>query len=176
LVQRNERGCATVKHAAISLFSAGLMFCAGTAMAASNDQNFATKAAQGGLAEVQAGQLAQQKATDAQVKQFGQTLVQDHTAANQELQQIAKAKGLSLPQQPSEDQKSELKKLQGLSGKQFDQQFVQGEIQDHQKTIALFQQEANSGKDGTLKSYAEKGLPMLRRHLQIAQSLAGTQK
>jgi putative membrane protein len=120
---------------------------------------------------VQVGQLAEQKAASPQVKQFGQTLVQDHTQSNEQLQQIANQQGMTLPSQPSEDEQSEAQKLQSLSGKQFDQQFTQNEIKDHQKDIAMFTQEAQDGKDGALKAYAQKSLPILRKHLQIAESL-----
>jgi putative membrane protein len=146
------------------------------ALAAATDESFTTEAAQGGLAEVQLGQLAQSKAASQQVKQFGETLVRDHTEANQELQQIAQQENIALPGQPSQGQNSEKQKLQGLSGTEFDHQFVQGEIKDHQKDISLFEQEARSGKNGTLKSFAEKSLPVLRKHLQIAQSLASSSK
>jgi putative membrane protein len=123
-------------------------------IAASDDQEFATEAAQGGLAEVQLGQLAQEKAAS-------------------QLQQLAKQKGLDLPAQANENQRSEKQKLEDLSGAEFDRQFIQGEIKDHQKDIAMYQQETRSGKNGTLKSFAEKSLPILQKHLQIAQSLAG---
>jgi putative membrane protein len=146
------------------------------AWAAANDQSFADAAAQSGIAEVQMGHLAEQKAASPAVKQFGQTLVADHTQSNQELQQTAQQKNIQLPTQPNQNQKSEAQKLQGLSGGEFDRQFVQDEIKDHQKAISLFQQEVQSGKDGTMKAYAEKSLPVLKRHLQIAESLAGSGK
>lgn len=151
---------------------AGLGLTAAQALAAGNDQSFARAAAQSGLAEVQMGQLAQQKATSTEVKQFGKTLVADHTQANQELQQIAEQQGLSLPAQLSENQKSEKQKLESMPGTQFDQQFAQSEVKDHQKAIAEFEQEAKSGKDSTLKAFAEKTIPVLKKHLQIAQSIA----
>jgi putative membrane protein len=143
------------------------------ASGATTDGDFATHAAQGGLAEVQAGQLAQSKGASAQVKEFGSTLVRDHVDSNNQLKQIAGADNITLPSQPSDEQRSELNKLQGLSGAAFDHQFVQDEIQDHDTTIALFQQETRSGKNGSLKAFAEKSLSVLRRHLEIAKSLQG---
>lgn len=142
------------------------------AFAAANDAIFADQAARGGKAEVQAGHLAQQKGASSQVKQFGQTLVQDHTQGNQQLEQIARQENLSLPTRPSEDQMSQAKKLEGLSGRQFDRQFLQDQVKDHRKDIGLYQREAQTGKDGALQAYAQQSLPMLRKHLQIAESLA----
>lgn len=150
----------------------------GSAHAANNnnDQTFTTKAAQGGLAEVQTGQLVEQKASSQQVKDFGQMLVQDHTKANQQLRQIAQKDNLNVPSQPSQDEKSEMQKLQGLSGSQFDHQFLQAAVEDHKKDIDLFQNEASSGDNADLKAFAQNTLPVLKKHLQMAQSLSGSQK
>lgn len=151
----------------------GIVALAATqAMAApSADKKFAMKAAKDGLAEVQLGQLAQQKAASPQVKEFGQTLVNDHTQANQELQQIAQGAGMTLPSQPSNKEQEAMQKLQNLSGPAFDKAFVRDEIKDHRKDIGEFQKEAQSGSDPALKAFAEKTLPVLQKHLQMAQSL-----
>jgi putative membrane protein len=135
------------------------------------DKAFAMTAAQSGLAEVQAGQMASQKATSGSVKQFGQKLVTDHSQANDQLQQIAQQENLTLPTQPNSTQQAQGQRLSGLSGAAFDKAFVLDEVQDHQQAIATFQREAKSGKDPALKDFAQKSLPMLRQHLQMAQSL-----
>ena len=165
----------------LALTAAGLigLGAAGAAFAAvpSADKTFATKAAQGGLAEVQTGQLIQQRNASPQAKQFAQALVQDHSQANDQLQQIAQSKSLDLPQQPSSDGRTEMKKMQGMSGAQLDKEFARHEVQDHKKDIAMFEQEAKSGKDPELKDFAQKTLPVLRKHLQMAQALqSGTQQ
>ncbi|HET8995042.1 MAG TPA: DUF4142 domain-containing protein [Acetobacteraceae bacterium] len=159
----------------LGLIAAGLIGLAATpglAAPSSQSKAFASNAAQSGLAEVQEGQLAQQKASSPQVRRFGQTLEQDHSAANQRLQEIAQQEKITLPAQPSHKQRSELKKLRRLSGQQFDRAFAQEEVKDHQKAIAQFEREARSGKDATMKTFARDTLPVLRKHLQIAQSLA----
>lgn len=159
----------------IALMTAGLIGLGAAAPSyaalSSADKTFATKAAQGGLAEVQVGQLAQQKGASAQAKQFGQTLAQDHTQANQQLEQIAQQNNLNLPQQPSSTEEADLKKLQGLSGAQFDKQLASSEVQDHRQDIAMFEKEAKSGQNPDLKSFAQQTLPVLRKHLQMAQAL-----
>lgn len=139
---------------------------------AANDKAFATKAAQGGLAEVMIGQLALQKSGSPEVKQFGQTLANDHMQANKELEQIARAENITLPSQIGSDEQQETAKLQNLSGADFDKELVQNEIKDHQKDIAEFQQEAQSGADPALKAFAQKTLPVLQKHLQMAESLS----
>jgi len=138
----------------------------------SGDRTFATEAAQGGLAEVELGQLAVQKATSPQVKQFAQRMVTDHSQANQELMQVAKSQNLNLPTQVDAKQKSEMDRLRGMSGTAFDTAYMQHMVQDHQKDVADFQKQAQSGGDPALKGFAQKYLPTLQQHLQMAQSTA----
>ena len=130
------------------------------------------KAAQGGLAEVQDGQLASQKGGSPRVKQFGQRMVTDHSQSNDELQQIAQQADLTLPSKPSASQLAESRRLNGLTGAAFDSEYVRYETRDHQQDVAEFQREAQSGKDPALKAFAQKYLPILRQHLQMAQALS----
>jgi putative membrane protein len=152
----------------IALLAAGPAFAAPSAA----DKTFAMKAAQGGLAEVQEGQLASQRGASPQVKQFGQRMVTDHSQANDELQQIAQQEGLTLPTQPSTTQQAQYRRLSGLSGAAFDRDYAHQAVQDHQQTVALFRGEAQNGRDPALKGFAQKYLPVLRQHLQLAQQLS----
>jgi putative membrane protein len=137
------------------------------------DRNFVERAASGGMAEVQAAQLAQQRSNSPQVKQFANRMIADHTQANSELQQIAQDQNITLPEKPSARDASEYNRLSGLNGTAFDQAYAQAEVTDHQQDIALFRKEAQTGQDPTLKSFAQKTLPVLQQHLQLAQSLSG---
>jgi len=150
------------------------LLCAGPALAAVSgaDKTFATEAAHGGLAEVQMGQLALQKASSPQVKEFAQRMVTDHTQANQDLMQLSKSENLNLPAQLDPKHKSEMERLSALSGNAFDAAYMQQMVQDHQKTVADFQKQAQSGTDPSLKSFAQKHLPLLQQHLQMAQAAA----
>jgi putative membrane protein len=134
------------------------------------DKTFASGAASGGLAEVQLGQLAEQKAATPQVKEFARTMVSDHTQANQDLEQIAQQENLNLPKQPYKKERTQAQRLEKLSGASFDKQYMTDMVQDHRKDISEFQREATSGKDPTLKSYAQKYLPVLQKHLQMAEA------
>jgi putative membrane protein len=95
----------------------------------------------------------------------------DHTAANTELQQIAKQADVSLPAQPTGKDAAEGQKLRGVTGTAFDQAYAQGQLQDHRETVELFQKEASSGQDPALKAFAQKTLPILQQHLQMAEAL-----
>ena len=140
------------------------------AAVAGADKTFVQKAAIGGMAEVELGKLAQQKASNDAVKQFGSRMVDDHSKANDELKQIATGKGLQVPSDLDAHNKSQLAKLQKLSGAQFDRAYMDGMVADHKTDIALFKKEASGGKDADLKGFASKTLPTLEDHLKMAQS------
>jgi putative membrane protein len=134
------------------------------------DKTFATEAAHGGLAEVQMGQLALKKASSPQIKDFAQRMVTDHTQANQDLVQLAKPENLNLPTQPDTKHKSEMDRLSAMSGNAFDTAYMQHMVQDHKQTVADFQKQAQSGGDPALKSFAQKYLPIIQQHLQMAEA------
>ncbi len=118
------------------------------------------------------GQLAQDKAASSDVKQFGQTLTTDHMKANAELKRIAQQQNIQLPSVPTKSGAIAGQKLQDLSGAKFDEAFVHHQIADHKNDIEAFRREARSGSDPAMKAFAEKTLPVLEKHLRIAESLA----
>lgn len=159
-----------------ALIAAGLLILGtGHAMAqmSAADRTFATKAAAGGEAEVVLGRLATQKAGSQQVRQFGQQMVTDHTQANQELQAIAKQQKLTLPTKPDAASTATEQRLQNSLGANFDSAYARDMVQDHQQDVADFREEASSGQDPALKGFAQKYLPVLQHHLQMAQQLSG---
>src|SRR5579862_8855348 len=150
--------------------AAGQMSATSSTSAAlsSADRQFATKAAEGGMAEVEMGQLARTNAESSQVKAFGDRMVRDHTAANDKLKQVASADGIKLPSGIGANQKV-LDKLKTLKGAEFDSQYIAQMVSDHQQDIKEFKKEANSGH-GDMKQFASDALPTLREHLSLAQS------
>lgn len=133
------------------------------------DRKFLENAAQGGMAEVQLGKLAEQKASSDQVKQFGKRMATDHQKANDELKKIASNKGFNLPAELSSSDRREYDKLQGKSGADFDREYMKEMVSDHKKDVKDFQSEAKSAKDGDLKNFATSTLPTLEQHLDLAQ-------
>lgn len=150
----------------------GLLTGQASAALSSADRTFAQQAAASSIGEVQAAQAAQQKAASPQVRQFASRIINDHTQANDQLQQIADQDNLTLPSQPDARDRSAMQRLSGLNGSEFDRSYAQQEVRDHQQAIALFQHEASSGHDPALKQFAQQTLPVLRQHLQMAQMLA----
>jgi len=149
-----------------------LVLASSVAIADSPDSSFIKSAAEGGMSEVELGQLAQQKATNPAVKDFGAMMVTDHTAANDKLKALAASKQVALPESPSLMQKASKSKLDMMSGDSFDKSYVKGMIDDHKADIKEFQKEATEGKDPEVKAFAVATLPTLKKHLQKIQAIA----
>jgi putative membrane protein len=136
------------------------------------DQQFVAKAAQGGQFEVEIAKLAADKASDPQVKSFAQMLVDDHTAANDKLRQIASSHNVPLPAALPADKKKEIDQLGKLSGADFDRQFVKTVgIKDHHHDIDEFEKAAKSAKSDDVRDFAQSTLPTLKKHLAAAEKL-----
>jgi putative membrane protein len=142
---------------------------------ATPDASFYKHLAEGGIAEVDAGNLAEEKATDPKVKEFAAMMVKDHSAANDKLKALADSKGVKLPTSASVTQMATEAKLKVLSGKTFDDSYIKGQIKAHQRTIALLKKEIASGQDADAKSFAQSILPTVRAHLKAANSLIPAQ-
>jgi len=140
-------------------------------MMKSGDMSFATKAAEGGLAEVQLGKLAADKASNPDVKAFGQQMVDDHSKANDQLKAVAQKDNMTLPTSPNAKQQAMYQKLSGLSGAAFDKAYVMDMVKDHEEDVKEFQKEANSGKNGDVKSFAAETLPVIQGHLSKIKSI-----
>ncbi|BBD58039.1 outer membrane protein [Nostoc sp. HK-01] len=137
----------------------------------SSDRQFINEAAQGGLAEVQLGQLASQRAANNAVKQFGLRMVKDHTQVNTQLKQLAARKGVKLPTTLNRENQQLQQRLSKLSGANFDREYMTHMVQDHQKDVSAFQTEAQQGQDPDVKAFASQTLPTLEEHLQQARSI-----
>ncbi|MDX6694652.1 MAG: putative rane protein [Blastocatellia bacterium] len=140
-----------------------------------DDRKFMTNAATGGMEEVELGRLAAGKAQSADVKKFGQKMVDDHSQANTELKQLAARKGVTLPAGMMDDQKADKDKLSKLSGAEFDREYMKMMVDDHDKDVKEFKDEADDGSDADLKSFAAKTLPTLQEHQRMAKDIKGKQ-
>src|SRR6201996_5601123 len=129
-----------------------------------DDAKFAVEAANGGMAEVELGKLAQEKGMSQGVKDFGAMMVKDHSAANVKLQALAKQKGISLPATISAAEQKLKDDLAGKTGKDFDRAYTKAMIEDHQEDIKSFDAATNELKDADLKAFATATLPTLKMH------------
>jgi putative membrane protein len=137
-----------------------------------SDRQFMLKAAQGGMAEVELGQLAQQNGQSQDVKDFGKRMVDDHSKANDELKQLASDKGVSLPTDLNAKDKATKDRLSKLNGAAFDKAYMNDMVKDHKMDVAEFKHESMAAKDPQVKDWAGKTLPTLQSHLDQAEKIA----
>jgi len=138
---------------------------------AAPDAKFVRTAAQSGMAEVRMGQLIKESAQSKELREFGEKLVTDHTKANQELNQIAARKGVSPPSQAAEKHEKMIDQLSKLKGTEFDRAAQKHAVMHHQEDVQLFEKASQNLKDTELKAFAEKTLPTLKEHLEMAKKL-----
>lgn len=142
------------------------------ATGAMQDKKFAKAALAGGMAEVQLGQLAEQKSNSEDVKQFGQRMVDDHTKLNDQMKPIAAQLGVEPPTQLMPKDQELMTRLQGLSGDEFDKAYIKAMLKDHKKDNKEFQMEASNGQNPQEKEAAMQGDQIIKQHLQLAEQLA----
>ncbi len=152
---------------ACGVFTAAALLAQGT----SPDSKFAMAAAHGGAAEVMMGKLAAGKATNPDVKAFGQQMVDDHTKANDQLMSVAQSDNLTLPSKPDAKEQAEYQKLSAMSGSAFDKAYVKAMVKDHEEDVKEFTRESQSGKDPKIKDFASQTLPVLQGHLDKIKSI-----
>jgi putative membrane protein len=142
------------------------------ALADSPDASFYKKAAEGGISEVEAGNLAQSKGDNQKIKDFGAMMVKDHSAANDKLKALATTKDVTLPTTSSVGQMATKAKLEVLTGEAFDKAYIKAQVRAHQGTIGLFRKEIASGQDSDAQAFAKATLPTVRSHLKAINAIA----
>jgi putative membrane protein len=157
------------------LWIAAVALCVsgGVAMAADKgltDASFVKQAAQDGMAEVELGNVAAEKAASQDVKTFAARMVQDHTKANAELATLAQSKNLKVPEKLDLKHRAKIDALKLRSGASFDAAYAKEMVADHNKAISLFTKESQSA-DPDLSGFAKKTLPTLKEHKKMADAL-----
>jgi putative membrane protein len=155
------------------LIAAMLVSGFGTSSWAADPSTFLQDAIAGSLAEVQLGQLAQQNGGSADVKSFGQTLVTDHSKAMEEASALAQSMSVQVPTEPTPEAQQEYQKLQGLKGPEFDKEFAEHMVSDHEKDIKKFEEQAQGADQ--VAQFANATLPTLKTHLDMAKKLEANQ-
>jgi putative membrane protein len=130
------------------------------------DKGFILAAAQGGMTEVKLGELAAQKGAREDVKAFGQMMVKDHTAINDDLKALAAQKGVTLPDSLDAKHQGMVDKMAALTGSEFDAAYVADMIKDHKMDAKEFKAESAKTKDADIKSFVDKSIPVVAEHLQ----------
>jgi putative membrane protein len=139
---------------------------------ATPDMSFYKALAEGGIAEVRDGKLAQERSKDPKIQDFGAMMVKDHSAANQDLMALAQSKGIKLPSGPGMGADAKKAELDVLTGETFDKSYVKGQVKGHRETLELLQKEIASGQDPQAKAFAQKILPTVQAHQQQIDGIA----
>lgn len=141
------------------------------AVLSSDDKEFVTKAAQGGMFEVALGQVVEKSATSADVKSFASTMVTDHGKANDELSALAAKKGVTVPAQLDDSKKSKVDDYSKMTGAKLDRKYADDMVEDHEDDVKEFKKASTDLKDPDLRAWAAKTLPVLEHHLQMAKDI-----
>ena len=132
------------------------------------DKEFMQDAAKDGMMEVEMGKMGQKQAKNAEVKKFATRMVTDHSKANTLLKALAKKKGVTL--------ESEAPKMDKMDDATFDKDYMDQMVKDHEKDVAEFEAIAKDGSDADVKAWANKTLPTLKKHLEMAKEIQGKLK
>jgi len=135
------------------------------------DKHFMEEAMEGDMAEIQLAQLAQQKASSDKVKQFAQRMIDDHTKLDAQMKPLAQQFGVEAPTELSAKHKAVESKLQGLSGEQFDREYIRDMVADHREDHQAFVREESNAKDPSLKNAVTEAAPIIGEHLRMAQDI-----
>ncbi len=135
------------------------------------DREFLTAAIQAGLAEVQLARLALENAQDEEVRGFAERMVEEHTAANEQLMNLAETAGMTPPTEMDQQHQTLHEQLSQLSGEEFDRQYMQSQVRDHQAAVELYSTEASQPR-GPVDQLAGRLLPTLREHLEMAEQIS----
>jgi putative membrane protein len=138
--------------------------------------SFLVKAADGGMAEVQLGELGKQKAMSQRVKNFSDMMMRDHTVANDKVKSLAGQKNVTLPTSVSDENQKKMDRLNKKTGKDFDRDYMDVMVKDHETTINMFESAMKNTKDPDVNSFADKTLPTLRMHLDSAKAVRSSLK
>lgn len=137
------------------------------------EMSLMTDLAQANIAEIETGRLALEKSQNPQVRKFAQQMIDDHTAAQQQLRALAQTKGVTLTEETDLQHKTLATAMKVLTGETFDSQYLKRVgVNDHQRTIELLQKAQTNARDPDVKAMAAKMLPTVQGHLRMAQQMA----
>ena len=134
------------------------------AMASIADSTFLDKAYNIGVFEIKIARLAEKKSQNSKVKDLAQMMITDHTAMGKDVTALMRKKNYDLPAGLPDDLKATYDELNGLSGKDFDKEYVNVNVKGHKDAIEMFKGVSNNSKDDDVKKLATDALPKLQMH------------
>jgi putative membrane protein len=168
-----------VRSIALATGCVALLALTGTTYGASlsnADKQFLIMASKTDMTEAHEGKLAEDQATSQAVKDLGKTLVEDHTESYRQLTALASKTGVSIETGIDASKDRTIQQLTHLKGDRFDREFAKDELAAHRQAIAVYKREAEHGQDADIKEYASKMIPVLEKHLHLAEECAKPSK
>lgn len=144
-----------------------------TSKLTASERQFLKEAAEGGKQEVELGKIAQTNAQSPAVKEFGERMVNDHSKANEQLEDVASKEGVTLPQQPNAMQRAQIEALSKLKGEAFDHAYMKDMVKDHTKDVSEFRHASKNATNPAVREFATQTLPVLESHLNEAKKITG---
>jgi len=145
-----------------------------TAKLSSADQSLMMEVAKGGMMQLEVSKVAQQKATNPEVRQLAQAEIDEQTGLSAKLKEIADAKGVTLPDTPDAETQAMVTKLQGMSGAELDRMYVmESGVKGHEKLDKVMSKVESSASDTSLKGIAKAAHPLVKTHLKVAKQIDG---
>ena len=138
-----------------------------TGKATASEKAFIKKAADGGMTEVELGQLAAEKGGSDEVKDFGNRMVKDHSKINDNLKEVAGKMNVEVPSKISAKHHATIEKMSAMSGAEFDKEYVKAMVKDHEMDVAEFEKAAKEVKNEDLKKFIEDSVPVMKEHLEM---------
>jgi putative membrane protein len=158
--------------ATLTLALLGLVSYARADEKTEDDAKFLQEAVSGGLLEIKLGELATERAANAEVKRFGERMVTDHTKANKDLFDLADKNGVKLNKTLTKKQQGTFDQLKALRGAEFDTAYMKHMVKDHEEDVAEFTRESKNAKSEQVRALTAKTLPTLQEHLRLARAFA----
>ena len=151
--------------------TANKMSSGGTIAVDQSTADFMVKVADVGMTEVKLGRIAQEKAANKRIKDFGEMMAKDHTQAGDELKSLARRKNVTLPDSIGSEHRNKIDNLEKKNAKDFDRAYIDMMVDGHQATVNDFEKASNNTKDPDVKSWVDKTLPTLKMHLDSAKAI-----
>jgi putative membrane protein len=136
-----------------------------------DDKKFLATVAQGGQNEIKLSELAEEKATNPAVKAFAEKMVTEHKEMGEGMKPFMDSWGLTAPTGPDDDHQKEWDKLNGMSGADFDKEYISQMVSDHTKALDAFTKEAKDTKDTRFQAVVLKDKTMVAAHKNMAYDL-----
>jgi putative membrane protein len=159
-----------------SLAFCAILLCSGLpagAQSVTDPAAFAEAAASSNMFEIESSELALDKATKDDVKQFAQHMIDDHTAAGEKMKAAAESDGVTPPTAMADKEQAALDKLQSTDEAAFDEAYLTAQVAAHDEAVALFTSFSENGQESALRAFAAETLPTLEEHQSTVHALAG---